>query len=162
MKKTIIKRRFISSVLFVFIINIVLMVGCDSNSTQTAGETNFIFPVNGGEIIEYGHWDGGSETYKGIKIEATESNEILAAADGEVVFAEWYAGYGLSLMIQHDDLITTLYAHCDELLVDAGDYVTQGQSVAMVGATGTTELEALHFEIIIDGINVNPMDYINK
>ncbi|MCL2077014.1 MAG: M23 family metallopeptidase [Oscillospiraceae bacterium] len=142
-------------------------------------DLELIFPVggNGGYISEYGHWDGGYTGHQGIDISADYGTEILAAADGEVIYANWNGGYGNIVIIKHDNGLSTVYAHCSEIFAEVGDEVTQGQVIAAVGATGQALGNQLHFEVrqgeitmiegdtglVIDlGPALNPMDFLPK
>ena len=75
-------------------------------------------------------------------------HEIYAAAGGTVVTAGEHDSYGNYLIIQHSAALRTLYAHCQTLLVSAGDTVSAGDVVALVGATGEATGPHLHFEVI--------------
>ena len=69
-------------------------------------------------------------------------------------------GYGLTVVIGHDDGSRTLYAHASALLVEAGDRVEQGQPIAVVGDTGNSTGPHLTFEIIVNDRPVDPLDYL--
>jgi murein DD-endopeptidase MepM/ murein hydrolase activator NlpD len=85
-----------------------------------------------------------------------EGDNILAFADGKVVTVQSFSGYGLTLIIDHGDGVTTLYAHCSQILVAVGEKVTAGQTVALAGQTGRATGPHLHFEVEIDGVRYNP------
>ncbi|NCC67161.1 MAG: M23 family metallopeptidase [Clostridia bacterium] len=85
-----------------------------------------------------------------------EGDNILAFADGKVVTVQSFSGYGLTLIIDHGDGVTTLYAHCSQILVAVGKKVTAGQTVALAGQTGRATGPHLHFEVEIDGVRYNP------
>ena len=72
-----------------------------------------------------------------------------------MVLAEWYYGYGYCIMIDHGSGVLTVYAHCSELDVAAGQTVEQGEVIGKVGRTGQTTGDLLHFEIRVD----NTADY---
>jgi len=104
------------------------------------------------------------KTYKmhtGIDIAANTGDEIVAAADGIVRAAGSYGGYGNTVIIDHNDGISTLYAHCLMVLVRSGQAVKQGQKIALVGSTGISTGPHLHFEVRINGTPVNPLGDIN-
>ncbi len=93
-----------------------------------------------------------------------EGEDILAADSGTVIIATdpkgtSYWSYGKYVVIDHGDGHQTLYAHCSELLVKEGDTVKKGQRIALVGNTGRSTAPHLHFEVIVNGRNVNPLDY---
>jgi hypothetical protein len=124
----------------------------------------FILPVamNAGisHISEWGHWDGGYHTHTGIDFTEPEGADIYAVADGTVMHADWLQGYGLTVTIAHAEAVTTLYAHCSELLVEPGEFVTQGQTIARVGKTGVAADAHLHFEVFVNGENQNPRKFL--
>lgn len=74
--------------------------------------------------------------------------------------AGWDAGFGNYLIINHADGWRTLYAHCSKLLVAAGESVTKGQRVALVGGTGQVTGPHLHLELTCDGLYYNPEFYL--
>lgn len=90
--------------------------------------------------------------HKGIDFQTADifGQDILAAQSGEVILAEWYYGYGNCIMIDHGSGVMTVYAHCDELNVTAGQTVRQGEVIGKVGQTGQTDGGRLHFEIRCD------------
>ena len=98
--------------------------------------------------------------HNGIDIAACYGTDIVAALSGTVTKARWNDSYGYYVLIYHGDGMTTLYGHCSKLLVHEGDYVERGQRIALVGSTGVSTGNHLHFEIRIDGETRDPMDYL--
>lgn len=98
--------------------------------------------------------------HNGIDIAAYYGTDIVAALSGTVTKARWNDSYGYYVLIYHGDGMTTLYGHCSKLLVHEGDYVERGQRIALVGSTGVSTGNHLHFEIRIDGETRDPMDYL--
>lgn len=90
---------------------------------------------------------GEEHTHTGIDLAAPEGTDIEAAATGKVVFAGEKGGYGNLVIIEHADGQQTYYAHCSELLVEQGQKVTKGQTIAQVGSTGSSTGPHLHFEL---------------
>lgn len=123
-------------------------------------DPNFLYPAGGDyAIVEhmYGHApDSGYYAHYGIDIGVGRSEPVLAAADGEVILAQWYYGYGNCVMIQHDNGVVTVYGHCEKLYVSNGDTVTRGQTIAAAGASGQATSPHLHFEVKINDENVDP------
>ena len=103
----------------------------------------------------------GSEFHKGIDFAASYGQTVSATGDGIVAFAGWNAGYGRMVIISHGYGLTTLYAHNSKLLVKQGDKVKKGQAIAKVGNTGRSTGTHLHYEVKLNGKNVNPANYFN-
>ncbi len=117
---------------------------------------------NGGLISEMPYGYGGYYGHKGLDISAPYGTPIYAADSGTVTLAKWYGDYGYCVMIEHDNGIVTVYGHASYLHVYAGQRVTQGQQIADVGSTGRSTGNHLHFEVRINGICMNPINYLPK
>jgi murein hydrolase activator len=101
--------------------------------------------------------------HNGVEISAPEGSEVRAVFHGQVVFAEWFKGYGQSVILSHSDGYYTLYAHNSELLVQRGDSVHRAQNIARVGSTGVIEGNpSLYFEIRKKDQPVNPMEWLRR
>jgi lipoprotein NlpD len=99
---------------------------------------------------------------KGINIIGKPGQPILAAADGKVVYSgDGLPRYGNLLIIKHNDVYLSAYAHNDTLLVKEGDTVKSGQRIATLGRSGT-QVEQLHFEIRRNGKPVDPIRFLPK
>jgi len=98
--------------------------------------------------------------HTGIDIGAPNGTNILAANDGTVISAGYNNSYGYMVMLDHGGGIVTLYAHCSKLLVSKGDAVARGQVIALVGSTGMSTGPHLHFEVRINGVYKNPLEYV--
>ena len=103
-------------------------------------------------IRTYGH--------TGLDIAAPEGTSIRAAADGTVTFAGYSGGYGYVVKMSHGNGIETYYAHCSELYVSAGEKVEAGDVIAAVGSTGNSTGNHLHFEVLVDGTEIDPQNYL--
>lgn len=106
----------------------------------------------------YGYRSGGFHT--GIDIAGDTGDPYVAAASGRVVSAGWAGSYGNCIVIDHGNGIMTRYAHSSKLLVSAGQSVSKGQTIGLVGATGNATGPHLHFEVIINGDTANPLNYL--
>jgi lipoprotein NlpD len=98
---------------------------------------------------------------KGIELAGKEGDPVLAAADGEVVYAgSGLLRYGNILIIKHNDKYLSAYAHNKVLLVSEKAHVTKGQKIAEVGVSGGVDKPQLHFEIRVDGKPVDPLTFL--
>lgn len=122
------------------------------------GTGTFMRPVNAGIYAGYGmRW---GRMHYGVDFAASTGTPIYAADGGTVIFSGWSGAYGYVVTIDHGANKKTLYAHCSRLLVSAGTKVYKGQHIAAVGSTGRSTGPHCHFEIFINGKNVNPANYI--
>lgn len=96
-----------------------------------------------------------------VDIGVNTGTDVLAYADGTVEYIGENDIYGLYVKLDHDNEVTTFYAHCNELLVHKGDTVTCGQVIAKSGETGNATGPHLHFAIQKDGIYLNPVYYLD-
>ena len=96
----------------------------------------------------------------GTDFAAASGTEVHAFADGTVLAAGQDAGYGNYVKLDHGGGFVTLYGHCSALLVSAGETVTAGQVIARVGSTGQATGPHLHFELIHEGVYLNPEFYL--
>ena len=103
---------------------------------------------------------GTQRLHTGIDIGADYGDAIRAADGGVVIHADWMGGYGNAVIIDHGNGISTLYAHNSQLLVDEGQTVAKGQTVARCGSTGYSTGPHLHFEVRQNGSPVNPLNYL--
>lgn len=85
---------------------------------------------------------------------------VLASADGIVITAGWLSGYGYTVIIDHGNKISTLYAHNSKLYVKAGEEVQRGQKIAAVGSTGNSTGPHIHFEVRVDGEHTDPKEWL--
>ncbi|MCX7842285.1 MAG: peptidoglycan DD-metalloendopeptidase family protein [Clostridia bacterium] len=105
---------------------------------------------------------GRKKYHEGIDIAADYGTDIVAAAAGEIVFSGYSAGYGYNVVIDHGHGVTTLYGHCSKLLAKVGQKVGKGEAVAKVGSSGRSTGPHVHFEIRLDGTQVDPLKYLEK
>ncbi len=99
--------------------------------------------------------------HKGIDLGAPMGTPVYAADGGVVIWAAYKRSYGNLVIIDHGDGILTKYAHNSELLVKAGQYVSQYEVISKVGNTGRSTGPHLHFEIRLDGDAVDPQRFID-
>jgi murein DD-endopeptidase MepM/ murein hydrolase activator NlpD len=125
-----------------------------------------IWPVEGYYVSDFGAridpFTGAVRFHEGIDISQHTGAPIYAPADGVVVFCGWTSGYGLSVIVRHSPRVSTRYAHCSSVCVSAGQSVQRGDLLARVGMTGRAVGPHLHYEVMVDGVQVDPDDYIIK
>ncbi len=105
--------------------------------------------------------EGGGREHTGIDLANPGGGYIYAAGDGAVEFAGWSGGYGNLLVLDHGQGVRTFYGHLSELdpRLTPGASVRAGDPVARMGATGNATGVHLHYELIVDGVKVDPMLY---
>lgn len=103
---------------------------------------------------------GYERFHAGIDFAADYGEVIRAAAPGYVIFAGWYGGYGNTVIVDHGNGVTTLYAHADGLYAREGQAVQRGEPIALVGSTGLSTGPHLHFELRSNGEPVDPLPYM--
>lgn len=105
---------------------------------------------------------GASSDHKGIDIGADYGADIVAAADGTVVFSGYSNSAGNYVMIDHGGSLYTVYMHASSLCVSKGDAAARGQVVAKVGSTGISTGNHLHFGVSLNGAYVSPWNYLSR
>ncbi|WP_297227476.1 M23 family metallopeptidase [uncultured Desulfovibrio sp.] len=103
---------------------------------------------------------GRRQFHKGLDISNRIGTPITATAQGTVLKAGHDGAYGLSVEINHGGGIVTKYAHMQRFVVQPGQYVKRGEVIGYIGMTGRTTGPHLHYEVILNGVPVNPMRYI--
>ena len=125
------------------------------------GPVQFAWPVRGPITSPFGMRvdpvTGQYQLHSGIDIGADYGVPITASADGNVIYAGWYGGYGNAIIIDHGGGWSTLYAHCSAMYVSVNQPVRQGQVIGAVGATGWATGPHLHFEIRRNGVPLDPL-----
>lgn len=136
------------------------------NSVASTG--TYIWPSQASRYVtsKFGtRWHPVYQRYKthyGIDIGASYGTNVLAADSGTVVTATYSSSYGNYVLINHGGGNMTLYAHMSKLNVSAGQSVSQGQVIGLIGSTGVSTGPHLHFEIRVNGTRVNPLDYFSN
>lgn len=126
----------------------------------------YVKPISGGRVTSpFGRRKapkkGASSYHKGIDWATPTGTPVYASCGGTVAKAGWGSGYGYVVYINHEDGRQTRYGHLSKVLVKAGQTVKQGDRVALSGNTGVSTGPHLHFEILINGSQVNPLNYLN-
>ena len=126
----------------------------------------YIKPISGGRLSSgFGRRSaptkGASTYHKGVDWATPVGTAVMASSSGVVTRAGWGSGYGYCVYIRHADGRETRYGHLSKVLVSVGQTVSQGQKIALSGNTGVSTGPHLHFEILINGTQVNPLNYLN-
>lgn len=123
------------------------------------GTGTFIYPVSN-YILSSRFGTRWGRMHYGIDLAAAYGAKIYASDGGTVTFVGWNASRGHYLIIDHGGLFETLYEHCASILVEAGDEVYQGKTIATVGTSGRVTGPHCHFEILYKGEPVDPLNYL--
>ncbi len=102
-----------------------------------------------------------SDTHPGLDFAAATGSEVVAVAAGEILSVYYDEHYGNVIMIDHFNKYATLYAHLATTFFEGKSNVEKGETIALVGNTGNSSAPHLHYEIMLNGNNVNPEDYID-
>lgn len=101
-----------------------------------------------------------SAAHKGVDLASNKGNKVKTMAEGKVVKAGTATGYGKVVEIDHGNGFKTKYAHLNAIYVKQGDTLSQGQAIGEVGSTGRSTGPHLHYEILYDGVQADPMVFI--
>lgn len=116
-----------------------------------------IIPVKGDFAISQRF----SEKHPALDFAAPTGTEVIAVAAGEVLSVYYDENYGNVMMIDHFNEYATLYAHLATTFFESKSTVEKGETIALVGNTGNSSAPHLHYEIMVDGKNVDPENYID-
>ncbi len=124
-------------------------------------------PVAQGFISSYfGERDdpftGREEFHKGVDFAGSSGEPVVAVAAGVVTWAGPRTGYGNLVEVNHGKGYVTRYAHNERVLVSVGQTVTRGQEIALMGSTGRSTGPHVHFEVLHDGKQVNPLKFVGR
>jgi len=127
--------------------------------------TPSIKPVDGWYSSEFGYrispFTGRRAFHEGVDIAANYGSPVKATAKGIVIHAGYKSGYGRLVTVDHGFGYVTRYGHNSKVLVNVGDRVEKGQVISKVGNTGRSTGPHCHYEVLINGIPVNPLKFIN-
>ncbi|GAB4082809.1 M23 family metallopeptidase [Modestobacter muralis] len=130
-------------------------------AAREAARPKAVMPVNGRLTSSYGaRW---GTTHYGLDIAAPMRTPEYAAADGVVIRAGAASGFGLAVYILHDNGDVTVYGHMDKILVEDGQLVSAGDTIALLGNRGQSTGPHLHFEVFeggLDGRRVDPRGWL--
>ena len=125
-----------------------------------AEKAPFSMPLKGSFRFTSGYGPRWGQMHRGTDFAARSGTPIYATADGVVARAEWWGGYGRVVYIKHAFGIETRYAHLAKIRVKKGQRVSRGQKIGDMGNSGKSTGTHLHYEVRVDGKDVNPMIYI--
>lgn len=136
---------------------------------KAMGDTQkFINPINGLYVVSsyFGSRKdpitGVPSSHTGIDLACAKGTPIHASANGTVAVAGWSNVFGNYVIMTHEDGIQTLYGHMSKILVKRGDVIKQGTKVGLVGSTGYSTGNHLHFTVYKNGDPVDPFKYIKE
>jgi murein DD-endopeptidase MepM/ murein hydrolase activator NlpD len=124
-------------------------------------------PVQEGWISSYfgrraDPFTGYTAFHKGLDFAGAVGTQVSAVAAGLVTWAGERSGFGMMVEINHGNGLSTRYGHNEKLLVKQGDMVSKGEQIALMGSTGRSTGTHLHFEVLKNGIQVDPLRFIGE
>ena len=136
-----------------------------SGSSGGSGTGSYIWPTNSTRYVTspYGYRIcpfHGKEYHNGADIGAPYGSPVLAPKSGTVIQAGWNGGYGISVMIKHNDGIITLFGHMCDRNVSKGQQVVQGQVIGWCGSTGNSDGPHIHYTMYKNGATIDPLPYL--
>ncbi len=140
----------------------------ESNAETGTKDTSLpVWPVENARVSSSYGWrkdpfTGESKFHQGLDLAADRGTEVKAAMSGKVQITDNQDGYGKMVVLDHGQGFTTLYAHNDDVMVKAGDWVTKGTAIAKVGSTGRSTGPHLHFEVRRDGKKLDPEEFLKS
>lgn len=138
----------------------------DVNVEKVSLPFDFIAPVDGVISSSFGYRihpiDLVVKFHYGTDFDGTEGTQIHAFASGKVLVSGDSETLGKYLIVSHDNGFVTQYFHCSKLLAQGGDQVTMGETIAEIGKTGNATGPHLHFELLQDGLYLNPEYYLSE
>ncbi len=125
-----------------------------------------MWPVNGQLLSRFGDrqdpFSGEGAMHPGVDISASTGTPVHAAADGIISMAEFYAGYGRLVTIDHGGGMATRYGHLSKFAVVPGQEIRRGDIIGYSGSSGRATGAHLHFEVRLGGSPVNPYPYLKR
>ncbi len=120
------------------------------------------WPVDGRVLRRFGQGrQDGFGDWQGLVISTSDNSEVKAVQAGKVAYAGYLLGYGLVIVIAHNDGHATIYGHNQSLKVETGQAVVARQVIAIAGNTGSLDVTALYFGVTRNGKAVNPSSWLN-
>lgn len=139
------------------------LLGQIQAKNEKIAHTPSIYPTFGRVTSKFGYrrdpMNRRTAFHRGYDIANRANTPIYATANGVVILARYNGGYGRQVKIDHGNGLITTYSHMRRLAVEAGQEVEKGQVVGYMGTTGKSTGNHLHYEVLLNGANVNPADY---
>jgi murein DD-endopeptidase MepM/ murein hydrolase activator NlpD len=141
----------------VFRSNAVANIAAPPGSVEAPAGSGYVWPTAARRITQYFGW-----RHTGIDIGGPVGTAIYAARAGVVRTSQcgWNGGYGCYIVIDHGGGVQTAYGHSSQLYVSVGQSVSQGQTISAMGSTGRSTGPHLHFEVRVNGVRRNPLQYV--
>jgi len=134
-----------------------------SEEPFAAHKGRLTWPVVGTLLHDYGQpRAGGQLKWNGVVLTAPRGQEVRVVYHGRIAFADWLAGMGLLVIVDHGDGYMSLYGYNETILKNAGDWVAPGDVIATVGDSGGQPQSALYFEIRRNKQTVNPRQWVTR
>lgn len=119
-----------------------------------------LMPAKGNLRKMFGRFRQGQIKWKGVVINGTAGNSVIAIHDAKVLYSDWLRGFGLVTVLDHGDGFMSLYGHNQALLKQAGEVVEAGEAIALLGQSGGQSRPNLYFEIRHKGKPINPVSWL--
>ncbi len=130
----------------------------------SGGKGHLSWPSDGEVVGRFGRQKHAKfDTYifrKGIEIAPSRGDEVRAVYDGSIVYANWFKGYGMVIIIDHGENYYSMYAHLSKLMVSVGERVQKNRTIGLVGETGLSKGGRLYFEIRHQGEPLDPLIWL--
>lgn len=146
------------------IVTALAVSGCGGGRVISEGSAPSGWPVERSRVVvtaEFGEPRGGAR-HQGIDLAAPAGTAVRATADGTVIFAGRDGRYGKTVVIDHGGGFHTRYAHLKGIDTAKGKRVRRGDRIGKVGKTGNASGTHLHYEVLRNGVAVNPRAYLDR
>ena len=120
------------------------------------------WPIAGSLLHDFGQPRAGGLKWNGVVLAAPRGREVRAIYHGRIAFADWLAGMGLLIIVDHGDGFMTLYGYNETTLKSAGDWVAPGDVIATVGDSGGQQKTGLYFEVRQGTKPMNPRSWVSR
>lgn len=135
------------------------------SNLETINDAKSVLPADGKITSKFGlrrhPIQGDMRFHYGVDISAPKGTEIYPIKDGVVIFSGEKPGYGNIIIIDHGDGLVSKYAHNEVNIAKEGEEVKTNNVIAKVGNTGSSTGPHLHFELLYNGININPLEFLD-